>query len=184
MDTSRRRLLGLAAPAAAAALVPARSADAAPPDLPPAIAALSDQTAGVGPIEVGEHRARVVRAQRLLAENGLDALVLGPGTGLTYFTGAAWGLSERFFGAVLLREGDPSWVVPAFESARGAEQIRVGTDVRAWQEHESPYALARAGAARPAGDGPRRGGRGAAVRVLGRPRARRCRRRASRAACR
>ena len=60
MDAARRRLLGLAAPAAAAALVPARSADAAPPDLPPAIAALSDQTAGVAPIEVDEHRARVV----------------------------------------------------------------------------------------------------------------------------
>ena len=141
MDATRRRLLGLAAPAAAAALVPARSVDAAPPDLPPAIAALSDQTAGVLPIEVGEHRARVVRAQRLLAENGLDALVLGPGTGLNYFTGAAWGLSERFFGAVVVRDGDPSWVVPAFESARGAEQIRVGTDVRAWEEHESPWAL-------------------------------------------
>jgi len=141
MDAARRRLLGLAAPAAAAALAPARPADAAPPDLPPAIEALSDGTAGVGPIEVGEHRARIVRAQRLLQESGLDALVLGPGTGLTYFTGAVWGLSERFFGAVITREGDPSWVVPAFESARGAEQIRVGTDVRAWEEHESPYAL-------------------------------------------
>jgi Xaa-Pro aminopeptidase len=141
MDTSRRRLLGLAAPAAAAALAPVPRAEAAPPDLPPAIAALQDATAGVAPVEVAEHRARLVRAQRLLAENGLDALVLGPGTSLTYFTGASWGLSERFFGAVLLRDGDPSWVVPGFESARGAEQIRVGTDVRAWQEHESPFAL-------------------------------------------
>ena len=141
MDATRRRLLGLAAPAAAAALVPGRSADAAPPDLPPAIAALADQTAGALPIPLGEHRARVVRAQRLLAQHGLDALVLGPGTSLTYFTGAAWGLSERFFGAVVVRDGDPSWVVPAFESARGAEQIRIGTDVRAWEEHQSPYAL-------------------------------------------
>jgi Xaa-Pro aminopeptidase len=141
MDAARRRLLGLAAPAAAAALAPARPADAAPPDLPPAIEALSDGTAGASPIAVDEHRARIVRAQRLLQENGFDALVVGPGTGLAYFTGAVWGLSERFFGAVITREGDPSWVVPAFESARGAEQIRVGTDVRAWEEHESPYAL-------------------------------------------
>ena len=141
MDVTRRRLLALGAPAAAAALVPARTAEGAPPDVPPAIAALSDQTTGVQPIQLAEHRARVVRAQRLLAEHGLDALVLGPGTSLTYFTGAAWGLSERFFGAVVVRDGDPSWVVPAFESARGAEQIRIGTDVRAWEEHESPYAL-------------------------------------------
>jgi Xaa-Pro dipeptidase len=142
MDIRRRHLLGFAAPAAAAALLPARPAEAAPADrLPPAIAALKDATAGIQPIEAFEHRARVVRAQRLLAEHGLDALVLGPGTSLTYFTGAAWGLSERFFGAVIARDDDPSWVVPAFESARGAEQIHLGGDVRAWEEHESPYAL-------------------------------------------
>jgi Xaa-Pro dipeptidase len=109
MDSTRRRLLGLAAPAAAGALVPARRAEAEPSELPPAIAALSDQTAGVLPIDVGEHRARIVRAQRLLAEHGLDALVLGPGTGLTYFTGAAWGLSERFFGATAGRPAASRW---------------------------------------------------------------------------
>jgi Xaa-Pro dipeptidase len=142
MDIRRRHLLGFAAPAAAAALLPPRPAEAAPADhLPPAVAALKDATAGIQPIEAFEHRARVVRAQRLLAEHGLDALVLGPGTSLTYFTGAVWGLSERFFGAVIARDDDPSWVVPAFESARGAEQIRLGGDVRAWEEHESPYAL-------------------------------------------
>jgi Xaa-Pro dipeptidase len=141
MDAARRRLLALAAPATAGALVPARPAEAAAPELPPPVAELSDQTAGVGPIEVAEHRTRIARAQHLLGEHGLDALVLGPGTSLTYFTGAAWGLSERFFGAVLPRQGDPSWVVPAFEAARGAEQIRVGTDVRTWEEHQSPYAL-------------------------------------------
>lgn len=141
MDISRRRLLGAAAPAAAAAFVPVPRAEAAEPELPPAVAALTDQTAGVGPIEAAEHRARVVRAQRLLVEQGLDALVLGPGTSLTYFTGASWGLSERFFGAVVPRDGDPSWVVPAFEAARGAEQIRIGGDVRTWEEHESPWAL-------------------------------------------
>jgi Xaa-Pro aminopeptidase len=42
---------------------------------------------------------------------------------------------------VVTREGDPAWVTPAFEKARGLEQITLGSDVRAWQEHESPYAL-------------------------------------------
>jgi hypothetical protein len=54
--------------------------------------------------------------------------------------GAEWGLSERFFGAVVTREGDPAWVTPAFEKARALEQIQIGTDVRAWEEHESPSA--------------------------------------------
>jgi Xaa-Pro dipeptidase len=42
---------------------------------------------------------------------------------------------------VLTRTGDPVWVAPAFEKGRALEQIQTGTDVRAWDEDESPYAL-------------------------------------------
>ena len=111
-------------------------------------------TDGVSPIAVDEHRARLARAQKLLAEAGLDAIVVGPGSSLAYFTGADWGLSERFLGMVLGRTGEPAWVTPAFEKDRALEQIRVGEDVRAWQEDESPYALvARALADRGAATG-------------------------------
>ena len=111
-------------------------------------------TEGVSPIAVDEHRARLARAQKLLAEAGLDAMVVGPGSSLAYFTGADWGLSERFLGTVLGRTGEPVWVTPAFEKDRALEQIRVGTDVRAWQEDESSYALvARALADRGAATG-------------------------------
>jgi Xaa-Pro dipeptidase len=98
-------------------------------------------TDGIGPITLAERRERLRRAQRLLAETGLDAMVLGVGTSLAYFTGAEWGPSERFFGAVVTREGDPAWVTPAFEKARALEQVQIGSDVRAWEEHESPFAL-------------------------------------------
>jgi len=98
-------------------------------------------TEGAVPISLDERKTRLRRAQQFLQEQALDALVLGPGTSLEYFTGAQWGLSERFFGAVLTRAGDPAWVLPAFEQARGLEQIQIGGDVRAWEEHESPYAL-------------------------------------------
>jgi Xaa-Pro dipeptidase len=98
-------------------------------------------TDGVAAITVDEHRARILRAQGLMRAGGPDAIVLASGTGLGYFTGAEWGLSERFFGAVITREGDPAWVTPAFEKARALEQIRIGGDVRAWEEHESPSAL-------------------------------------------
>jgi Xaa-Pro dipeptidase len=74
----------------------------------------------------------------------LKALVLSSGTSLTYFTGAQWGESERFFGAVLARDGDPAWVTPAFELARAREQIRIGSDVRPWEEDQSPFALVAA----------------------------------------
>jgi Xaa-Pro dipeptidase len=113
-------------------------------DLPPAFTALAPMTDGVAPITVEEHRRRLARAQQLMADQGLDALLLTSGSSLTYFTGADWGLSERFFGAVVTRTGDPAWVTPAFEKERGLEQIKLGTDVRAWEEHESPFALVAA----------------------------------------
>jgi Xaa-Pro aminopeptidase len=142
MSPSRRRLFQLSASAGLAAALPRRAEPAPPADEPPApIAALKPMTEGVSPITVEERRGRVARAQKLLRESDLDALVLGPGTSLTYFTGAVWGLSERFFGAVITRDGEPAWVTPAFERARGLEQIQIGTDIRAWQEHDSPYAL-------------------------------------------
>src|SRR5262249_21455063 len=93
------------------------------------------------PISVEERKARLARAQRLMADAGLDAVVMASGTSLAYFTGAEWGISERFFGMVLTKDGDPAWVTPAFEKQRALEQIQHGTDVRAWEEHESPYAL-------------------------------------------
>jgi len=144
MSLSRRQWLEISATAALAPALPARAAETPPAETPPALAALRPMTDGVSPITTDEHRARLVRAQRLLGESGLDALVLASGSSLTYFTGAQWGESERFFGAVLTREGEPAWVTPAFERERAREQVRLGSDVRAWQEDESPYVLVAA----------------------------------------
>jgi Xaa-Pro dipeptidase len=141
---SRRDLLHLCGGAVAGALAaPLPHAEGAPPpeDVPAPIAALRPMTDGVAAITVDEHRARILRAQGLMRDGGLDAIVLASGTGLDYFTGAEWGLSERLFGAVITRESDPAWVTPAFEKARALEQIQIGADVRAWEEHESPSAL-------------------------------------------
>jgi len=144
MTLSRRELVHLSLASAAGALVPRASAAQSPApagDTPPAIDALRPLTDGVTPITLDEHRTRLARAQALMRGENLDAIVLASGSGLDYFTGAEWGLSERFFGAVITREGDPAWVTPAFEKARALEQIQIGTDVRAWEEHESPSAL-------------------------------------------
>ncbi len=117
------------------------SAQSSPEALPGPIAALNSMTAGVAPISTDERKVRIAKAQALLAETGMQALVIASGTTLNYFTGARWGLSERFFGCVITREGDPAWVTPAFEKARALEQVKIGKDVRAWEEHESPSAL-------------------------------------------
>src|SRR5688500_5231669 len=140
MTLSRRQWLEISAAAALAPALPARATEAAL-DLPAPIASLKPMTEGVTPITTEEHRGRLVCGQRRLRESGLDALVLATGSSLTYFTGAKWGESERLFAAVLTREGEPAWVTPAFERERALEQVRVGGDVRAWEEDESPYAL-------------------------------------------
>ena len=139
MRLSRRHLIQLAGGTAAGVALasPISSED----ETPEPIRALEADDSDIAPISLDERRARLARAQRLLAKNGLDALVMASGTSLLYFTGARWGTSERFFGAVLTRKGEPAWVTPAFEKERASEQIQIGEDVRAWQEHESPYEL-------------------------------------------
>jgi Xaa-Pro dipeptidase len=139
----RRDVLRLSGCAGVAALAAARAGaqSAASGELPSAISALRPMDAGVEPIGVALHRERLARAQQRMTDAGLDALVLGPGSNLRYFTGTEWHLSERFLGLVLGRAGAPVWVVPSFERDRALEQVRLGDDVRAWQEDESPYAL-------------------------------------------
>jgi len=140
-------VLQLSASAAALAALDTTGAAAQAPtadELPAPIRALGPLVEGVEPIGRDEHAARLRRAQALLPESGLDAIVVGPGSSLRYFTGTEWGLSERFLGFVLRREGDPVWVVPGFERDRAHEQIQIGTDVRTWEEDESPYALVAA----------------------------------------
>lgn len=93
------------------------------------------------PISLEERKARVAKAQRLLAENKMGALILEAGTGLNYFTGVTWWPSERTMVAVIPAKGAVKYVCPAFEEARLREQIIIGKDVYVWQEDESPYRL-------------------------------------------
>ena len=111
--------------------------------LPPGIAALTSMRSQATPITNEERRARIERARRLMADTSLDAIVLAGGTSLTYFTGIRWGNSERLFAIVLPAKGDPFCVCPAFEEDRAREQLALGpltaTEVRTWQEDESPF---------------------------------------------
>ena len=93
------------------------------------------------PITDEERLARLEKARRLMRENGIGAMFLEHGSSLFYYTGVRWGLSERPFGAVIPAEGELAWITPGFEEARARELIKFSTDVRVWQEDESPYAL-------------------------------------------
>ena len=86
-----------------------------------------------------EFQARIVKAQQAMKEFGLGAIVLEPGPAMMYLTGVRWGKSERSFILVIPAKGDPAFVLPGFEEMRARELIHAGTDIRIWQEDESPY---------------------------------------------
>ena len=105
------------------------------------ISDLKPMTYGIVPISVEERQGRVEKARKLMVENHIDALILEPGSGLFYFTGIRWGRSERIMAAILPARGEMVYVCPGFEEERLRELILIGNEVRAWEEHESPYRL-------------------------------------------
>lgn len=100
---------------------------------------LMSMTTDVVQITVDERKARIEKAQRLMAENKIDAIYLDGGTSMDYFTGIRWGNSERMMAAVIPAKGEVKYVSPHFEEARVRELMTIGNDVRVWEEHESPY---------------------------------------------
>ncbi len=117
----------------------AAPAPAANSGMHPALAALKPMTGNVRPITAQERGARVEKAQRLMAEHNIGALVLEGGSSMFYFTGVRWGLSERPFVCVLPARGEAAWVSPGFEEERARELVGKTAEVRVWQEDESPY---------------------------------------------
>jgi Xaa-Pro dipeptidase len=93
------------------------------------------------PITREEYVERQERARRYMHDAGISAIMLIGGTSLNYFTGTQWGTSERLFAAIIPAKGEMAFVTPAFEKDRALEQIKFSTDVRTWQEDESPYKL-------------------------------------------
>lgn len=102
---------------------------------------LKNMVTGVEPLAPEDFALRREKARRLLAEKGLDAVFIGGGTNLLYFTKVGWWLSERVFGVVLSLKRDPVWVCPAFEVKRAEELVPAGMEIRTWEEHENPYAI-------------------------------------------
>ena len=129
---NRRTFLGAGTLLAAGALAPWRSfAEEAAAELRP-------MTGHVVPISREEHLARIARAQALMAEAGLAAVLIEPGASLTYFTGVQWWRSERLTAAILPREGGIGIVTPFFEEPSVHESLKVPADVRTWNEDEDP----------------------------------------------
>ncbi|HLA59592.1 MAG TPA: Xaa-Pro peptidase family protein, partial [Puia sp.] len=100
---------------------------------------VSSMTGEITPITLAERNERIAKAQRLLLQNKMQALILESGTALEYFTGISWWPSERTMVAVIPANGEIKYVCPAFEESRFRELISIGKKVYTWQEDESPY---------------------------------------------
>ena len=136
MRIGRRHFIGmgLAGMAVAAARPGALFAQAAAPEL-------RSMTGDIVPISRDEHLARIARAQQLMRDNGLAALLVEPGASLVYFTGVNWWRSERLTAAILPRDGEPAIVTPHFEEPSVRESLKVPAEVRVWNEDENPLAV-------------------------------------------
>ncbi len=134
MTLSKRDFFKLGAAAGGAALLAGATSSAAR-----ASNSLKPITGDVAPIGVEERKARVAKAQALMAKNGIDAILLEPGSAMLYFTGISWWRSERLTTVVIPREGEIGVVTPFFEEPSVRESMTFGSDVRTWNEHEDPF---------------------------------------------
>src|SRR6478672_9565205 len=75
---------------------------------------LQPMTGDVIPITVQERGSRIEKAQRLLTEQKIEALILDAGTSLQYFTGISWWPSERPMVAIIPGKGDARYICPGF----------------------------------------------------------------------
>ncbi len=139
MSYNRRKFLGLASLSAVS--IPFGNKLMSQPS--PTNLIGSDFKPKIVPITVEERKARIAKAQQLMAINKMDAIFLEGTTSCFYFTGMRWGQSERTFGVVIPAKGEILYICPKFEEDRARELIKkeFGTEVRCWEEHESPYAL-------------------------------------------
>ncbi len=136
MSINKRELLTLIG--AGGVLSACAGATATDKDAP---AAPANMAKNAQPISVDERKARVAKAQSLMRDQGIAALILEAGSALVYFTGIRWWRSERFTGAVIPADGDMAVITPYFEEPSIRESMAFGDDVRTWNEHENPFDL-------------------------------------------
>ncbi len=102
---------------------------------------LQSITGDVRPISVDERMSRIAKAQILMIDAGIDAIVLEPGSAMLYFSGVNWRRSERLTAVIIPRRGEIAVITPYFEEPSVRESMTFGDDVRTWHEHENPFDL-------------------------------------------
>jgi Xaa-Pro dipeptidase len=92
-------------------------------------------------IDAAERRARIAKLAAGMRAQNLSAVLLGPTTGLRYFTGIGWHPSERFTGALVHADGTLEYICPRFERDKVSGLITLEGEMSNWEEEQSPAAL-------------------------------------------
>ncbi|MGH8265210.1 MAG: M24 family metallopeptidase, partial [Steroidobacteraceae bacterium] len=105
------------------------------------MADLKSLTTNAQPITAQEHAARIGKAQGLMQQRKIAALLVEAGPSLQYFTGIRWFRSERTTAALIPAAGNVVVVTPFFEEPSVREWLKIPAEVRPWKEDESPFDL-------------------------------------------
>ena len=137
MHVTRRELIGAGAAVLSGATVPSFPQSQDP------YSSLQSMTGGIVKLAAADFESRQENLRREMTARRIGALYLNGGTSLEYWGGMRWGISERMFAMIIPVRGEIAYVSPKFEEGRAREQVRFGTDIRTWEEHESPYLLVK-----------------------------------------
>ena len=101
----------------------------------------------------GVYGERIARAQAEMERQGIDWLIVSPGSDLVYLMGYPAHTSERLTAlATPRRGGEPFVVLPRLEAPRLADRADLAEllDIRAWDETADPIRLLTGGLGEPA----------------------------------
>lgn len=90
--------------------------------------------------DLAQYAARIERARAELEKQGLDYIVVGPGSDLLYLTGYDAHLSERLNLLIIGRDGTAAMVVPVLEAPLYAGRESLAAP-RTWTETDVPSQL-------------------------------------------
>jgi Xaa-Pro dipeptidase len=102
--------------------------------VPGALRALKPMTEGVHPITADERRARIEKAQGLMAEQKIGAVYMERGSSMFYFTG-----TRNLAGLLLPATGEIAWIAPAAQEQQVHEGSQVGGKVFTYTESERSF---------------------------------------------
>jgi Xaa-Pro dipeptidase len=97
---------------------------------------ITTDISGITPLE---RENRIKKAQQLMQQMHISALIIEPGAAMDYFSGIKWWRSERLTALVIPQQGQVGIVCPFFEEPSIQESLAISGDIRVWQEHESPF---------------------------------------------